>query len=330
MPGELAAAALATSMMKNDAQNRLINGQTDNSPSGLAGRAQNAFSSGGLTEIPGVGGVVKSVMGGKNGDQQGRDLYRDLLRQVGIYDNEYNYQMTDGSLYNMGLDGSVKNYNVDFSIPGMDKYVAYVSPLARMIVGNDEKKANDLTGELANMIAKSKNPLAEAQALYKKAGITKDQLYEGIDNFKVDDSAKNVYKATVNELGIPGEAGGQNGNNDMVQQSNELARIRAATQGYISKLNSSASAATRQAMETQKQAQANQQKSSLINNLLGQASASTAPISYPTHDASGTLQKITQGLPQPKQMSVTPDNAQPQMAASNQFNGALQKILTGG
>lgn len=132
---------------------------------GKSGRVIAGMATGGISEI------ARALMGGKNKDQQGRDSYRSQLKDSGFYDPEYNLQLTDGSKVNMGLDGSVKNYNVDFSQEGIGDIVAMVNPLAQIVSGGDEKKRSDLAGELTNAIKNSADPRAEARALYQKYGL---------------------------------------------------------------------------------------------------------------------------------------------------------------
>lgn len=295
------AAALAGTYLAGKSIKNTLSGEEDNSTSGKVGRGQAAISTGGFSEVAKFAGIG----GGKNKDQQGRDDYRSRLKDAGIYDNDYNLELTDGSKVNMGLDGSVKNYNVDFSKEGIGNVVSYVNPLAYIVTGGDQKKASDLAGELTNAIYNSKDQAAEARALYQKFGVTKQQALDMISKMDVDDQTKKVFSGTINQLGIPDAPQSQDQQN-MAAQSDQLAKIRASTAGFIQKLNSSNAAAQKQAAQQNAQAAANANKSTMLNRLLNQAASSAAtPIAFPTPtqsanptnpgaDFSGALNNILQ------------------------------------
>lgn len=157
-----------------------------------------------------------SIGGGKSSDQKGRDKDRAILKQGGILDDKYNLTLSDGSKVNLGLDGSVKNYNVDFNEKGIGDIVALVNPFAYLISGGDQKRASDLAGQLTNAIKGTKNPAAEAKALFEKAGLFREDALSRIDQLKVDDQTKNVFKGTINKLGLSSAQQGQTqGNTQM-------------------------------------------------------------------------------------------------------------------
>lgn len=149
-----------------------------------------------------TGGALGLIKTGKHKDQLGRDTYRDTLREAGIYDPNYHLTLTDGTKVNMGLDGSVKNYNVDFNEPGIGNIVALTNPFAYLVTQGDTKKASDLAGELTNAIKGSKDPAAEMRNIFNQAQITQEQAMSGIDTLKVDDQTKAVFKNTINQLGL--------------------------------------------------------------------------------------------------------------------------------
>ncbi len=157
---------------------------------------------GGLDTIAEKTGLTKLLGGGKSNDQQGRDQDRASLQKGGVLDENYNLTLSDGSKVNLGLDGSVKNYNVDFSEKGIGDTVALVNPFAYIVAGGDAKRASDLAGQFTNAIKGSKDQKAEAKALFEKAGLTKEDALSRIDALKVDDQTKAVFKGTVNSLGL--------------------------------------------------------------------------------------------------------------------------------
>lgn len=140
--------------------------------------------------------------GGKGKDQQGRDANRSVLKNMKVYDDKYNYELLDGSKVNMGLDGSKGQYNVDFNEKGIGDLVSYVDPIAELIAGGDAKRRSDLAGEFTNMIKKSKDPRAEAQNLYKKAGFsTPDGFIKELGNIKgLESDRAAAYKNSIGQL----------------------------------------------------------------------------------------------------------------------------------
>ena len=149
----------------------------------------------GLSKVLGLGGK-------KSSDQQGRDQDRATLKQGGILDDDYNLTLTDGSKVNLGLDGSVKNYNVDFNEKGIGDIVALVNPFAYLVSGGDTKRASDLNGQITNAIKGSKDPKAEMEAMFNKAGLYKTDALARIDALKVDQQTKDIFKNTINGLNI--------------------------------------------------------------------------------------------------------------------------------
>lgn len=171
-----------------------------------ASRAQTAVVTGGLSEVarPIMGrGLFKS---GKSGDQQGRDKARGLAVGAGLADKDFNVSLADGSKYNIGKDGSVKNYNVDFKRAGAGDAVGNVQGLAHIIgAGLNEKARRDLTGELANAALSKGDAKANALALYQNAGFdTKDKAFAAIqqlqDQGQIDQERGNIYRNAANNL----------------------------------------------------------------------------------------------------------------------------------
>lgn len=168
--------------------------------------------------LPFLSKVTSSLpqIGGKSKDQQGRDQTREALVKSGIYGPDYHYTMTDGTKVNMGLDGSVKNYNLsaeDLANPTIGKYIALLAPLGAIAASGDKKRSSDIVGEWTNMVKGAKDPMAEIKALYQKANIFKEDALAAMDKIKdIDDQTRNVYKSSIEELGLPSRGeGGANG-----------------------------------------------------------------------------------------------------------------------
>lgn len=215
-------------------------------------------------------GIAKTLEGGKSKDQQGRDKSRASLQQLGLYDKDFNLTLSDGTKVNMGLDGSVTNYNVDFNKEGIGDVVALVNPLAFLIAQGDQKRANDLAGELTNAIYASKDPRAEAKRLYEQLGASVEQLNTGIDQLKVDDETKKVFKGTLGTLGLPSEqmqqtSGG--GNKDIYAAFSKIARM--------------------QAPKPQPVDRSGEMRSTLLRSMLADA---TTPMEYPRNQTEKPVQ----------------------------------------
>lgn len=226
-----------------------------------------------LNKITGksVGGLLS---GGKSKDQQGRDQNRKILEQFGLYDANKNLTLLDGTKVNLGLDGSKGQYNVDFNEKGIGDIVALVNPLAFLIAQGDQKRANDLAGELTNAIKKSKDPKAEALNLYKKLNLTLDQAQGAFGELKnVPDQDKAIFLNTLKTLGVQQSAPqagqqptGSGGINIVIQGPTQ------ATQPKFTRTDPAASV-----------------RSNLLNKMLAETQQ---PIQYPTQAQTGTGQPL--------------------------------------
>lgn len=186
------AGAAAGAYLVGKGINDIRKGRKDNSTKGKLARGQTFITSGGTSEI------ARGIMGGKNKDQKGRDANRKALQEKGLYDKDFNLQLSDGSMVNMGRDGSKGQYNVDLNEQGIGDIIASVDPLAAIVSGGDKKRRNDLAGELTNAIKGSKDPRAEARALYAKYGIDASQANELLGNLGGDDTG--AFQNSVNTL----------------------------------------------------------------------------------------------------------------------------------
>lgn len=223
--------------------------------------------------------VGEMLTGGKSKDQTNRDVDRKTLQKGGILDDDYNLTLSDGSKVNLGLDGSVKNYNVDFNEKGIGDIVALVNPFAYIVTGGDSKRASDLNGQITNAIKTSKNPKAELEAMFNKAGLFKDDALARIDALKVDDQTKAVFKNTLNGLNIPNSTDGQKGSIPATGSPGfklVINQVNAPTPKQVSAVPGI--------------------RNSILQNMLSQ---NTQPIQYPSQNPNynaknfnGTLQKL--------------------------------------
>lgn len=119
-----------------------------------------------------LGGYAASQFGGgKHKDQRRRDDTRKTLKGMGAIDDAYNLTLDDGSKFDIGRDGSVKNYNVDFSRSGAGDTVGAVNPLAMLVTGGDtEKKRSDLAGYYTNAALSSGDASKNIKKFYSDAG----------------------------------------------------------------------------------------------------------------------------------------------------------------
>lgn len=139
--------------------------------------------------------------GGKGRDQIRRDTIRRDMKQRGLIDDAYNITLADGNKYDIGKDGSIKNYNVDFSRQGIGDVVSAVNPLAMIVTGGDTKKnRSDLAGYYTNAAASSGDTNANIRKMYSDAGFNHDTAYgqvhemqkAGLISQEEGDQAKNA------------------------------------------------------------------------------------------------------------------------------------------
>ncbi len=173
----------------NLAQN-LLDNKKDPAGGASAGAATGA-AIGSFVPIPGatligaglgalVGGGLGMIGGDKGEDQLARDQIRAALLDAGVIDDGYNLTLADGSKYDIGKDGSIQNYNVDFSEENVGDLVASANPLAALITGGDPKLRSDFAGYFTNAAKSSGDPLENIKKIYADAGFNHDSAYGGI------------------------------------------------------------------------------------------------------------------------------------------------------
>jgi hypothetical protein len=186
-------------------------GRGDRSAKGLGmGAAQGAASGAALgSVVPGVGTALGAIIGGglglagvgikagKHKDQKARDAVRSAMKENGFIDNDYKLQRSDGSYFDIGIDGKSQPYNVDFSKAGIGDKVAKTDVLAAILTGGDKKLTSDFSGYLTN----AANSDADIKGFFSKAGIgNKEAGYNAVGQLQVDDQTKRIYQNTLNNL----------------------------------------------------------------------------------------------------------------------------------
>lgn len=152
--------------------------------------------------LGGAAGFLGSQFGGGKGrDQIQRDTIRRDMKQRGLIDDAYNITLANGNKYDIGKDGSIKNYNVDFSKQGIGDVVSAVNPLAMLVTGGDvNKKRSDLAGYYTNAASSSGDANANIRKMYSDAGFDHDTAYgkvhemqqSGLISQEEGDQAKNA------------------------------------------------------------------------------------------------------------------------------------------
>jgi hypothetical protein len=112
--------------------------------------------------IGGLSGLIKTMTGGKKSkDQYNRDEVRKQLEALGIaskINGSHHVTLSDGSKFNIGLDGKTPVYKMDLNNKLVQDLIPYVLPLSYTVVGRNDKesqatrqkKIDDLTGYLVN------------------------------------------------------------------------------------------------------------------------------------------------------------------------------------
>lgn len=147
-----------------------------------------------------IGGVVGLVSGffhrsGKGKDQLARDQVRDFMRENGMISQNWELQLADGSLYDIGKDGGAKlsnldgqssrrAYEVDFAHPLAAQTVAMLQPLGLLLTGGNKKLADDFTGYFTNAALSNAKSIEDAQlnsiAILQQLKVTPEQVVQGI------------------------------------------------------------------------------------------------------------------------------------------------------
>ena len=138
-----------------------------------------------------AGGLIGSITAGKHKDQKVRDSVRSSLVEMGILNSDYQLQLADGSLYDMGKDGGPRSecaglrpFEVDFSNPLAQYAVGWMDPIVKLLAPGNAKIATDFTGYFANAAMSNAKDLNDVRrnidAILGKFGLTNDALAQGI------------------------------------------------------------------------------------------------------------------------------------------------------
>lgn len=191
-------------------------GKKDNSPVGLASRAQALASTFGFSELGRLAAPngIMGILGGKSKVQVDRDRMRKALQGLNVADSNFNISLPDKSTFNIGLDGHAlltnaagqtrHPYDVDLSDQLSPEAIGAIAPLAALIANSGSSKtANDTAGMLTNAIlsnAKSQSDAySNARSLYERAGLgSQDKIIAALDAIKPQ--ITNEYGAYRNAL----------------------------------------------------------------------------------------------------------------------------------
>lgn len=138
-----------------------------------------------------AGGLIGCITAGKHRDQKVRDTVRDNLAGAGILTSEYQLQLPDGSLYDMGKDGGPRDefggrraFEVDFSNPLAQYAVGWMNPIIALLAPGNQKIATDFTGYFANAALSNAKNIDDVRKnidfFLAKFGMTNDKLAQGI------------------------------------------------------------------------------------------------------------------------------------------------------
>jgi hypothetical protein len=152
----------------------------------------------------------------KDDDQLYRDRVRKRLQEKGILDENWNYSNEDGSKFDMGKDGSTRNYNTDDTNPLTASTIPLIDPITEIITGGNEKLRSDFTAYFTRAVTEgAKTPEqveANVQNLITKLGLTKEQvdgtLTSLVEDERIDQQRADVYRANISRFNLPSEATG--------------------------------------------------------------------------------------------------------------------------
>jgi hypothetical protein len=138
-----------------------------------------------------AGGLIGCITAGKHKDQTVRDAVRENLVNAGILNSEYQLQLPDGSMYEMGKDGGPRDefggrrpYEVDFSNPLAQYAVGWMSPIISLATQGNQKIATDFTGYFANAVLSNAKDLNDVRRnvdfFMAKFGLSNEKLAQGV------------------------------------------------------------------------------------------------------------------------------------------------------
>jgi hypothetical protein len=138
-----------------------------------------------------VGGLLGCITAGKHKDQKVRDSVRDMLVQGGILNSDYQLQLPDGSLYDMGKDGGPREefggrrpYEIDYSNPLAQYAIGWMDPIIALIAPGNTKIRTDFVGYFTNAILSNAKDLDDVRKnvdlFLSKFGLTNETLANAV------------------------------------------------------------------------------------------------------------------------------------------------------
>ena len=155
---------------------------------------------------PVAGPVFDLFDSGKPKEQQHRDTVRTGLKKIGILNDNYEFEMPDGTRYYTGNDGSTPQYqiqNADKPLTG--RVVGAAQVIAGLMLGEPGKSAEDLTGELTNMALSNATTYEQAmgnlmfqfEKFVQASGLTpqaaRDEINSWVKEGKIDQQVADAY-----------------------------------------------------------------------------------------------------------------------------------------
>lgn len=162
------------------------------------------------------GGALGMIGSGKDKDQIARDQVRKALKEAGVVDDQWNLTLADGSKFDIGADGSIQNYNVDFGKEGVGDIVAATNPLAAIVTGGNPKLKSDFAGYFTNAAMSAGDSIENIKKLYADAGLDHAKAYKSIQEMvaaeKLSKEEGDAYLNGLDQLfGVGAYGSGQKG-----------------------------------------------------------------------------------------------------------------------
>lgn len=155
-------------------------------------------------------GALAGAFGGKKDkDQYARDAVRSNLRDTGnitVEDGKWVLTRPDGSKYDIGADGSVRNYNIaNPEDKATQDALSYANPLAEIFTGGkDDKLRSDFAGYLTNYAQGGGDVGANLRHQAELAGLDHDSARARLDAMRgegfFDDATANIYGNAIDRL----------------------------------------------------------------------------------------------------------------------------------
>ena len=168
-----------------------------------------------------IGAVAGSIKSGKHKDQKLRDNGRDFLQSREMINDKYQLSLADGSEFDIGVDGGHRFTNIDGtdraayqtdpSNPLTDRAIAWLDPLAEVLMGGNEKLRSDFSGYFVNAATSNANNYLElrdnALAIYAQSDITPQAVFESVAQLaqsgQIDQQRAAAYFNSLQELFAP-------------------------------------------------------------------------------------------------------------------------------